>query len=264
MNYISKHKQVFGLYADNYKKYRGEYTKKLYEIISSFVDKKTKDYLVLDLGCGVGNSTEPFYKKVSKMKNAPKVFGCDPDENMIKVAKKSAKKQKISIEYMIGSAEKIPFEKNTFNLIFSGAAFHWFANKKSIKEIKRVLKENGIYLIFWTQNTKNNAPVIGKDFFQKYKWKGIPQEWRESENVKKFLIEAGFDSVSTLKIPYVEKRSMNETIGLIKTNSAYSLLSEDQRKEFLREMKKDYKKYYGDNKNTIKQEIHICFGYKKN
>jgi ubiquinone/menaquinone biosynthesis C-methylase UbiE len=97
----------------------------------------------LDLGCGTGISTQQMVKRNSK------VFGCDIDEKMLA----NASKNKNNITYIKGDAEKIPFPNQTFDLITMFSSFHWFANKKTMNEMRRVLKPKGIICIVQPRQT---------------------------------------------------------------------------------------------------------------
>lgn len=252
-------KNSFGLFAKNYKKFRPKPDAKLYSHISSLISEfKTKDKkLILDVGCGVGNSTEPLIN----LKNVS-VVGCDVDDRMIKEACLSAKKNNLNIKYVSAAAEKLPFENNTFDIAISGAAFHWFATMKALKEIKRVLKKEGIYLVFWLVATDDGVPV-GIEVYKKYKWSGIPEKLRDMQYVKTLFTKAGFNHIQTKKIPIIEKNSIDQTLGGIKTNSMYSLLTDDQRRDFDFLMKKAYLDTY--KKSDIiktKYDMCVCWGYK--
>ena len=133
MSYISTNKQSFGSVAREYKKYRGSYNTQLYKFIFSLLKKDQKNVSILDLGCGVGNSTEPLYSMAKKLKLNSEIVGCDPDAQMLAQGRTSAKKNKLPISYIVGSAEKLPFKKDQFDFIVSGAAFHWFAKNKTLK-----------------------------------------------------------------------------------------------------------------------------------
>lgn len=262
MNYISKNKQSFGQVAKDYKKYRGSYNKALYEKLLSLVKNKKEAISILDLGCGVGNSTEPIFTMAKKLKIPVTIVGCDPDLAMLGEARRSAKKNKLPIEYVEGSAEKLPFEKEQFDIVISGAAFHWFATPKAFKEIQRVMKKNATYFVFWTQNVKTNKPTIGEDLYKKYGFKGIPKELRDTTYVRGLFTKAGFSKVKTEVLPYVERKTVAESIGLIKTNSGYAVLSDKDKKAFIQAMKKEYIKALGTKKITLRQEIRICYGTK--
>ncbi len=166
------------------------------------------------------------------MKKNTNIIGCDPDVKMLQEAKMSSKKNKLPITYVLAKAEKLPFRSSQFDLITSGAAFHWFATKKAMSEIQRVLNKGGFYAVYWTQNIKTERTTIGQELYKKYKWQGIPQKLRDLEYVKDLFKKGGFTKIKTLKLPFTEKKTITETIGLIKTNSTYALLSAENKNEF--------------------------------
>jgi ubiquinone/menaquinone biosynthesis C-methylase UbiE len=263
MSYISTNKQSFGQVAKDYKKYRGSYNSALFKKIISLAAMRNKEISILDLGCGVGNSTEPLYKAAKKLKITINIVGCDPDIYMLKEAASSARRLKLPITYVCSSAEKMPFEDHAFDLIISGAAFHWFANKKALNEIKRVLKKDGVYVAFWVLQVKNNKPAIGQELYKAYKWKGIPGKLRDLEYIKTLFKKSDFKNVGVDTVPFLEKKTLGEELGNLRTNSTYALLSVGDKKEFMKGMRTEYKKVLGKNKtHTLFQEINICYGYK--
>src|SRR4051812_11972077 len=135
---ITSHKQAFGAVAKEYKKWRGGEDKRLYVLLLSLLNKKITA-TVLDVGCGVGNSTEPVFTLAKKRGMNMTIIGSDIDGRMLVEARKSAKANKLPIDYIEAPAEKLPFSKESFDLAYSGAAFHWFATKKALGSIKRVL-----------------------------------------------------------------------------------------------------------------------------
>ncbi|CAF3877477.1 unnamed protein product, partial [Rotaria sp. Silwood1] len=48
-----------------------------------------------------------------------------------------------------GTAENIPLEDNTIDMILCGQSFHWFANEQALTEIHRVLQPNGLLVLIW-------------------------------------------------------------------------------------------------------------------
>jgi len=93
---------------------------------------------LLDIGCAYGYYTK-FY--LNKCKN---VYGIDPNEDLIKIAKKRYPK----IKFKIGSAEKIPFKDNYFDVVLLNDVLEHVNNEeKTLSEIYRVLKENGIIIL---------------------------------------------------------------------------------------------------------------------
>lgn len=98
---------------------------------------KTGDTL-LDLGCGVGQSTE-LLKKAGY-----NVIGADGCERFITQAKKTFPKNK----YVFCQAESLSFSNDSFDCVASYNTIEHFINlPKIIKEIFRVLKPGGLFII---------------------------------------------------------------------------------------------------------------------
>ena len=130
--------------ADAYFKYRPTYPKELVEQVMHYRDEdetKTKTYdLLIDVGCGSGQACslfQPYFQTI---------IGIDVSEEQIKQAMKYNKHQNIS--YQIGSAEKIPADDKSVDVVIAGIAAHWFDLPKFFKEVERVLKPNGCLALF--------------------------------------------------------------------------------------------------------------------
>src|SRR5688572_476862 len=93
--------------------------------------------LVLDIGCGTGIATRQLRDR------GVRVIGSDIDAGMIEEAEKTSPK----ISYVVAPAHQLPFENNHFDAVTAFSAFHWFRDKKSLSEIKRVLKKDGRFFI---------------------------------------------------------------------------------------------------------------------
>lgn len=259
---IAPHKQAFGAVAKEYKKWRGGYDTRLYDLLLSLPGKKP-GLAILDVGCGVGNSTEPVFELAKKRKIPVDIVGVEPDSRMLVVARKSAKKNKLPITYIEAHAEKMPLTSETFDLAYSCAAFHWFATKKALNSIHRVLKPGAPYAAVWTLFAPSNDPVIGAELYKKYKSQGIPKALRDPKNIKKIFESGGFKKVKILKIPYVKKHTIESVVGSLKTNSTYALLSLTDRKEFADGMRKAYKAALnGKNLVTENRELVVVHGIK--
>lgn len=109
--------------------------------------KQLVDYLgdvkgkkVLNLGCGLGEEA------VYLAKLGANVVAIDISKGMIDATKKLAKKYKVEkkITYHQMDAEKLTFKDNSFDGIAGCNILHHVNIKKSIKEVKRVLKKNGV------------------------------------------------------------------------------------------------------------------------
>ncbi|MHA1301727.1 MAG: class I SAM-dependent methyltransferase [Candidatus Helarchaeota archaeon] len=103
--------------------------------------------LLVDVGCGSGN----LIIQIAENFKSLKLIGVDISDEMIELAKKKAteKGQIERIEFRIGTSENLPFSDNSVDIIISSLSLHHWSNPiKGFEEIIRVLKPNGIFLIF--------------------------------------------------------------------------------------------------------------------
>ncbi|WP_053959841.1 ubiquinone/menaquinone biosynthesis methyltransferase [Sulfobacillus thermosulfidooxidans] len=97
---------------------------------------------VLDVGCGTGTTTRLIAKKLGTQ---GQVVGLDPSEGMLTVAKSTMiDPDAASIEWILGSAEHLPFEDNTFDRVTAQFSLRnmvdWI---RGLQEMMRVLKYGG-------------------------------------------------------------------------------------------------------------------------
>lgn len=101
---------------------------------------------ILDIGCGSGT----FVTMAKSTYSNSRVVGIDPDENILTVAKKKLSKNNLRVELFDAWAEKLPFDTQSFDIIVSSLTFHHLPTEikeKALKEIKRVLKKHGRFIL---------------------------------------------------------------------------------------------------------------------
>ncbi len=132
--------------------------------------KYVKDKTILDIASGEG------YGSMLLALHAKKVKGVDVSTEAVNHAKK--KYQRENLEFMIGSADHIPIEDGTIDVVVSFETIeHHDKHVEMMKEIKRVLKKDGI-LIISSPDKKNYTEVMG--FKIDYHIKELYQEEFES------------------------------------------------------------------------------------
>jgi len=96
--------------------------------------------LVLEVGCGTGFMA----CRISEEKNC-QIVGIDISERMIEMAKERAIRLGIEdkVIFRVADACKLPFEDNSFDVVFSQFATVLLDKKKALAEYMRVLKPGG-------------------------------------------------------------------------------------------------------------------------
>ena len=97
---------------------------------------------ILDVGCGTGK----LLRSASAAFPGPRLFGVDAAAEMVKIAQTSDPAGAISFQQ--GTAEGLPFPDAQFDLVFSTMTFHhWQDQARGIAEVRRVLTEDGRWLL---------------------------------------------------------------------------------------------------------------------
>ncbi len=147
-----------------------KWRKKVVEIVN-----KANPDTVLDIATGTGDLAINLAET-----NATKIIGLDISRGMLEIGKQKIKKKALDskIEMVLGDSENMPFEDNSFDAITVAFGVRNFETlENGLKEIYRVLKPNGTFVILETSvptktpfkqgykfYTKNILPVIGKVF----------------------------------------------------------------------------------------------------
>ena len=109
---------------------------------------------VLDLACGTGLVTKKIARKVGKN---GMIYAIDSSKTAINIAKKWVG-VKENVRFIIGDAETIQFNTK-FDAITCQYALFFFPNaKKVLKNLKKILKKNG--MIAMSVHSKTNVPYF--------------------------------------------------------------------------------------------------------
>ena len=97
---------------------------------------------ILEIGIGSGINI-PFYNKA----NVEKIYGLDPSEELNNIAQKKAINNNLEIDFLLNGAEEIPLPSNSMDTILITYTLCTIQDlESSLKEIKRVMKDDGIML----------------------------------------------------------------------------------------------------------------------
>ncbi|MBW3014177.1 class I SAM-dependent methyltransferase, partial [Candidatus Woesearchaeota archaeon] len=127
----------FGKWYHKYRKSKNFFNSKIdMPAVLSFL-KNVKGKKIIDIGCGSG-----LYTKILRKRGA-KMCGMDISKTLLEIAKK----ENPGVDFQLASIHKIPFKKNTFDIAISALMLDYVKDWDSaFKEVRRVLKPNGIYI----------------------------------------------------------------------------------------------------------------------
>lgn len=201
---LRKVKEDYDKIADEFDKTR-QHDWKEFELFLEYIKNRQK---IADLGCGNGR----FYNFI---KNHKKInyIGIDNNEKLLRKCQIKYKNEKLA-KFIDGDLLKIPLKKSSVNITLAIASFHHLPSlalrQKSLQEIHRILKNNGIFIIsvwnlFQPKYKKHiwRARIRRILSFGKYDWRDTLIPWGKSginryyyafkaKELEKLLTENGF------------------------------------------------------------------------
>ena len=177
----------------------GEENDLLAQAIICYIDEHLKNFQpneILDLGCGIGNSTLPFSKKYPNAK----VVGVDVALPCLRYAHARANALGVEAHFSHQNVEKTSYESESFELVTSTLLLHETSHDavpRIINECFRLLKPGGwmIHLDVYPFHKKEDAPLY--DFLKD--WEVINNNENFSGalrnmNMKKIFQDSGFSN----------------------------------------------------------------------
>lgn len=148
----------------------------------------SKDDKILDIGFGNGYLIDTLAKK-----NKGKFYGIEISEDMIKAGNKRNLKliEQEKVHLTKGNVMEIPFEDTYFNKIYTvNTVYFWEDLDKSLLEIKRVLKPNGVFV-----NT-----IYSKQWLDSIKYTQYGFSKYTPDELVKITSDNGFDVFKIIEI----------------------------------------------------------------
>ncbi len=136
-----------------------------FNYIQNVIGPKRKEGSVLDVGCGGGYLAEELAKI------GLNVTGIDPSAKTIATARAHARQEGLSIQYIEGRGEELPFEADRFDIVCCCDVLEHVENYEDvISAIARVLKPGGLFFYDTINRTMVSRLIMIK----------ILQEWRRT------------------------------------------------------------------------------------
>ncbi len=157
--------------------------KKVVKIVS-----KNQPKQILDIATGTGDLAI-----MMSQLNPDRVVGLDISEGMLEVGKQKVSRANLSdtIDMVVGDSENMPFNDNTFDAITVSFGVRNFANlDKGLKEILRVLKPGGTFVILETSNPTKFPFKQGYKFYTSYVLPAIGKLFSKDKVAYSYLCES--------------------------------------------------------------------------
>jgi len=137
----------FGKFSADYSQHRPGFPDSFFERLGSVITSLHRGK-VLDIGCGPGTVTFGLLQE-KILKKPDEVIGVDVSGNQIEEAQKKAQQLGLSkiARFEIASAENTKQNNGYFDVAIAGQAWPWFQHDAAMKEIRRVLKPDGHFVI---------------------------------------------------------------------------------------------------------------------
>lgn len=144
---------------------------------------ENKGQEILDLGCGIGADT------LYLLENGHNVLSCDFSNNALKSIQDNIPNSKTMYLDMM---KTFPCEDCSYKIIIADLSLHYFDNKTTIhimKEIKRVLKENGVLLArVASVNDSNFGAGVGEELEKNFYFEGdYTKRFFDKEDIDKYF-----------------------------------------------------------------------------
>jgi len=235
----------FDMIAENYERFRPGYPTKLRECIEEKASLKAGSVL-LEVGVGPGQATRLFLNR------GYKIIGVEPGDRFRQVAwVKLGKPSDLILE--AGTFESWEEGKRTFDLVYSGSAFHWVDPAIGYPKAARMLRPGGCLALFWNMFPDQDGPLWTDiaDVYQRLEpemaEKHVKLKFAENVEQRRLQIDhAGlFAKISVDYFPWARDLSTTDYLDLIMTFSDHITLPIPRRNALLTEIGNVINRYGG-------------------
>ncbi|MBX9958385.1 methyltransferase domain-containing protein [Peribacillus simplex] len=254
----------FGNVAKNYAQWRNDLPDELLESLK-IRGINFSNVRVADLGSGTGVWSRALFNEGAK------VVGVEPSEELIEEALNIDKRERMNIDYVNRYSENTTLESNNFDYVTVLRAWHWFDREATLKEVKRILRENGGTLLVMDSGFISKSKII-KDTLQIIKnhmpngeLKSAGSKAHSKQFINNFPIEwfqewkeNQFDLIDTYKFEYEVSFRNDEWCGRVGSLSWLSSFTENKRVEILEEIRTHLIKVFGDIDHKIQHGCYVA------
>lgn len=185
--------------------------------------KQNHAHDILEVGSGTGYWLNLLHQVT------PNLFGLDYSCGMIR----QAQKQPASLKLMRGSAIQLPFQNNSFDLIYCVDAIHHFGNHRAfIAEAFRVLKPGGVLAVIGHDPHAGTTNWYIYDYFDGVYDTDL-RRYPSGKSILKWMEAEGFQNTSSSIVEHIQnihagRSVLNDPFIEHNATSQLALLSNDE------------------------------------
>ena len=168
---------------------------------------------LLDVGCGTGITTRQLAPRCVH------VTGVDISERMLTIARHIYDPR---ITYRAATANALPFDDASFDIVAAFSAFHWFPQPSSTREMRRVLKPGGMFLVV---NRSSVGPFdsAAKEIMRRFAGVDIPRR-KSRYDPRADLARAGLRDIEVRHFTTSERYTESQALDYFRSLSAWNFV----------------------------------------
>jgi SAM-dependent methyltransferase len=180
---------------------------------------------LLDLAAGTGKLTRAL------LHTGARVTAVEPLDGMRSVLARELPE----VTAMAGSAEGIPLEDESVDVVFVGQAFHWFDPDSAPREIARVLRPGGALAPIWnTREERANWVAEVREVVERYKREA---PFHESNEWRAGIDNSGlFGPIEERMFEQAQELSREEAVEVFASRSYVAALPQAERERVLEQI----------------------------
>jgi len=220
----------FDQVAELYDAHRPSYPEQMIEDILS-IASVPQDGKILEIGSGTGKATQQFARRGYAM------LCIEPGEHLAALARRKLKAYP-QVGFQNSTFEEWQAEDGSFDLAFSGQAFHWIAPELRYTKTARILKEPGHLALFWNWVLPDDNQLTRR--LDEVYAQTVPELVSESSESHEEAIQRWseeietsleFDLAAVRRYPWEQDYPTRQYLGLLNTYSDHLRLADERRQQ---------------------------------
>jgi SAM-dependent methyltransferase len=202
----------FGAVAETYDRYRPSPPPEAAALLGELEGKR-----VLEVAAGTGLWTRFLLSLGAELTIV------EPDDQMRAVLERRSP----HVASLVGTAESLPVDDASFDVVVSSSAWHWFTQPDATNEMARVLVDGGTLFVLWNGFSRDVEWVNELTALRDVSDPSVrPRSWHAVE-----LSDDRFSDVTQLSLDWTWRRSVQEVVSLYGTYSASIIRSGEERRK---------------------------------